>query len=317
MLVQRVITAIVLLVVLAGALLASTPWPLMVLLGVAAACALWEWLRLVLPSSSRLAPVVAGVLFFVCALALSSQWVDGSASSTFVQGASALLINGLVPLAAVAWVLGATVLVVRGNIHSGARAPGNAKDLDRDTQQSDRAAARESMRAVSGPARSGVFAVVAVAAAWTALVRLYLLYGAWFLVSLLALVWFADIAAYFVGKAFGRHKLAPRVSPGKTWEGALGGVAAATLWVVAGYWLPGSFGDALAARWPWWAVVVVGILLAALSIVGDLFESLLKRRAGVKDSSRMLPGHGGVYDRIDALLPVAPVALLLLGVYAP
>jgi phosphatidate cytidylyltransferase len=309
MLVQRVITAIVLLVVLAGALLASTPWPLMVLLGLAAACALWEWLRLVLPSSSALAPVVAGVLFFVCALALSSQWVDGSAPSTFVQGVSALLINGLVPLAAVAWVFGATALVVRGNIHSGARAPGDANDRD-----SGRAAARESMRAVSGPARSGVFAVVAVAAAWAALVRLYLLYGAWLLVSLLALVWFADIAAYFVGKAFGRHKLAPRVSPGKTWEGAVGGVAAATLWVVAGYWLPGSFGDALAARWPWWAVVVVGILLAALSIVGDLFESLLKRRAGVKDSSRMLPGHGGVYDRIDALLPVAPVALLLLGV---
>jgi phosphatidate cytidylyltransferase len=153
-----------------------------------------------------------------------------------------------------------------------------------------------------------------VVAAWTALVQLYLALGAWFLVSLMALIWCADIAAYFAGKAFGRHKLAPRVSPGKTWEGAVGGVVAATLWVFVSRWWPGSFGDVLASQWPLWGVAIIAVLLAALSIVGDLFESLLKRRAGVKDSSQLLPGHGGVYDRIDALLPVAPIALLLSGV---
>src|SRR5690606_32908688 len=134
-----------------------------------------------------------------------------------------------------------------------------------------------------------------------------------FLVSLLALIWFADIAAYFSGKALGRHKLAPRVSPGKTWEGALGGVLAATAWVLASSYWPDSFGHVLMQRWSWWLVALIAVFLAALSIVGDLFESLLKRRAGVKDSSQLLPGHGGVYDRIDALLPVAPIALLLTG----
>jgi phosphatidate cytidylyltransferase len=80
-------------------------------------------------------------------------------------------------------------------------------------------------------------------------------------------------------------------------------------------WWPGSFGAALLQRMPWWAAVVAAAVLAALSIVGDLFESLLKRRAGLKDSSGLLPGHGGVYDRIDALLPVAPIALLLTGAW--
>src|SRR3546814_4210331 len=109
-------------------------------------------------------------------------------------------------------------------------------------------------------------------------------------------------------------KLAPRVSPGKTWEGAVGGVVAATLWVVVSSFWEGSFGFVLRQYWPWAGVIVISVALAALSIVGDLFESLLKRRAGAKDSSGLLPGHGGVYDRIDALLPVAPVAFLLIEI---
>ena len=129
----------------------------------------------------------------------------------------------------------------------------------------------------------------------------------------MALIWFADIAAYFTGRAFGKRKLAPAVSPGKTWEGAVGGVVAAAIWTTATVAVPGSFGDILARQWSLPVVFLLACLLAAISVVGDLFESLLKRRAGVKDSSRLLPGHGGVYDRIDALLPVAPVAILLTG----
>jgi len=121
------------------------------------------------------------------------------------------------------------------------------------------------------------------------------------------------VAAYFTGRAFGKRKLAPKVSPGKTWEGALGGMAAAAIWTTATVAAPGSFGAVLAQEWSLVSVFLLSCLLAAVSVMGDLFESLLKRRAGMKDSSQLLPGHGGVYDRIDALLPVAPVALLLTG----
>jgi len=131
--------------------------------------------------------------------------------------------------------------------------------------------------------------------------------------TLWALVWCADIAAYAVGRTLGRHKLAPQVSPGKSREGAVGGVVAAVLWLAAtAVWWPDSFGALLLNRLGWPGLLLSGVVLAAWSIVGDLFESLLKRRAGVKDSSRLLPGHGGVYDRIDAVLPVAPAAVLLL-----
>ena len=134
------------------------------------------------------------------------------------------------------------------------------------------------------------------------------------LVSAMAIVWVADIGAYFAGKAFGKRKLAPHISPGKSWEGALGGWLAVLL-LGAG----SSFTPALSATfcvelqqkagWPLWVLLMTA--LVAASIVGDLFESLMKRRAGVKDSSRLLPGHGGVLDRIDALIPVMPLALLL------
>jgi phosphatidate cytidylyltransferase len=285
MLAQRVVTAIILLAVLLGALLAPSPWPLVLLLTLAAACALWEWLRLTWPGKSVVGPALAGLLFFVFALALAVPWLDET-SSSLVLSLSGWLGSWLVPAVAAVWVVGATALVVRGD------AQGRA-----------------------GSTWLSLFGVLAVVAAWVALVQLYLAQGSWFLVSLLALIWCADIAAYFTGRAFGRRKLAPRVSPGKTWEGAVGGVVAAVAWVLASAWWPGSFGAVLADRWPWWAVAAISVLLAALSIVGDLFESLLKRRAGVKDSSQLLPGHGGVYDRIDALLPVAPVALLLSGIF--
>ncbi|MCD0506276.1 phosphatidate cytidylyltransferase, partial [Bordetella petrii] len=159
-----------------------------------------------------------------------------------------------------------------------------------------------------------LFSVPAILAAWSVLALMYMARGGWFVVSLLALVWVADIAAYFVGRAIGKRKLAPRVSPGKTVEGAVAGILGAVAWVwVSSLWA-NSFGHALVERWSLGLALPAAALLGALSIVGDLFESLLKRRAGRKDSSALLPGHGGVYDRIDAILPVAPFALLLSGV---
>lgn len=130
--------------------------------------------------------------------------------------------------------------------------------------------------------------------------------GPWLLVSVMALVWVADIAAYFAGRAYGAHKLAPTISPGKTWEGVLGAIVASTLYALANLY----FDNPLLAGEPVWRVVVMAaMLLTAVSILGDLFESAMKRSADLKDSSNLLPGHGGVLDRVDALLPAFPLAL--------
>ncbi len=134
---------------------------------------------------------------------------------------------------------------------------------------------------------------------------------AWLLLSIMGLVWMADIAAYFTGRKFGKHKLAPSISPGKTWEGVAGALVGVTLYVLVLGWASGFFelqttllGMVLLSAW----------LGVGFSVIGDLFESAIKRQAGVKDSGTILPGHGGLLDRIDALtstLPIAAGVLLL------
>lgn len=135
-----------------------------------------------------------------------------------------------------------------------------------------------------------------------------------FLFSAMAIVWIADIGAYFSGKAFGKRKLAPTISPGKSWEGAIGGWISVLI-LGACSTMISTFNDSVPskifAEFGWSGFVAVMTLLAAASVVGDLFESSLKRRAGMKDSSALLPGHGGVLDRIDALIPVLPTVALL------
>jgi phosphatidate cytidylyltransferase len=124
---------------------------------------------------------------------------------------------------------------------------------------------------------------------------------------LLGVVWVADTAAYLCGRQWGRHKLAPAVSPGKTWEGVAGAMAAVAVYAWAMQpWVTQDFPSIAGARWMGLAFVMVG-----LGIVGDLFESWLKRRAQVKDSGRLLPGHGGVLDRADALTAAIPLAALV------
>lgn len=172
------------------------------------------------------------------------------------------------------------------------------------------------LRLATGNARAGSWptALLLLMGAWIALVELRQI-GVWALVSSMAIVWVADVAAYFAGKAFGRHKLAPTISPGKSREGALGGMICVGLYGLALAWFTPpqalTLPSLLAGRVGAPAMVAVLMVLTALSIVGDLHESLVKRQAGVKDSGRTLPGHGGVLDRIDALLPVMPAALLL------
>ena len=243
----------------------------------------WEWLRLTL--SQPPSPLICAgvpVLLFAAMLALSSAWLGGAgpgwADPRWILGYAA-------PAVAAVWLFGGVTAVVRGQ----SSAP---------------------------PASLGwsLFSVPAAFVAWAVLAQMYIARGAAFVVSLLALVWVADIAAYFAGRAFGKRKLAPRVSPGKTIAGAVAGVLGAVVWIGLSSLWDGTYGHALVARWSFWLALPLAAALGVLSIIGDLFESLLKRRAGRKDSSALLPGHGGVYDRIDAILPVAPFALILSGV---
>lgn len=151
--------------------------------------------------------------------------------------------------------------------------------------------------------------LLVLSAPWAALVHLHgrshgLGEGPILVLALLVLIWLADTGAYFVGRRWGRAKLAPTLSPGKTWAGLLGGLLGAA---AAGAIMAAALGLA-----PLPALILVALfgVTALISVVGDLFESLLKRRRGVKDSGRLLPGHGGILDRIDSLTAAAPVFTL-------
>ena len=121
------------------------------------------------------------------------------------------------------------------------------------------------------------------------------------LLAIMGLVWIADIFAYFCGKAFGHNKIAPAISPGKTWEGAIGGAVCVMVYMTIvqqiGWLDDGS----------WWRLMLLSLILTIISVCGDLLESWLKRVVGLKDSSHLLPGHGGVFDRVDSLIAVLSV----------
>ena len=163
--------------------------------------------------------------------------------------------------------------------------------------------------ALGGGASGLLVGAIVLLPTWLAIVQLRTL-GPWALLGVFAVVWMADIAAYFSGRAFGKRKMAPSISPGKTWAGAYGAVLGVVIYGLlvrfgAGWQLPSL---------PVWIVVL--LFVTAISIIGDLYESLLKRKAGIKDSSNILPGHGGVLDRIDSLTSTLPVVALLLTLYS-
>lgn len=269
----RVITAIILLLILVGALWLG-PRAFGTFAAIAFGAAIFEWLRLAAVSPPL---AVAGGVAGTVPLAVL-QWMRIDLSPE--------MLRALAGAAFVAW-LGVAAWLVR-------------------TERTNDLALRNGAVALLLPLLLG--------AAWFSLIALYR-QSALYLFSTLAVVWIADIAAYFAGRAFGKTKLAPHISPGKTWAG-VGGAVVAVVVAAVGVWLAwpqgGLMSNALFARSPVAAVVTLA-LLVAISIVGDLFESLMKRHAGVKDSSALLPGHGGVLDRIDALLPVLPAAVLIEG----
>ena len=146
---------------------------------------------------------------------------------------------------------------------------------------------------------------------WLALVDLRA-YSAFSLLLLMGIVWIADSAAYFTGKRFGRRKLAVQISPGKTWEGALGALLAVTVYAMVVLGVATALGQVqYPADWLLPLLLFVWLMLY-MSVLGDLFESWIKRLSGAKDSSNLLPGHGGMLDRIDALTSTLPLAALML-----
>jgi phosphatidate cytidylyltransferase len=151
---------------------------------------------------------------------------------------------------------------------------------------------------------AGVVALVPAGLAMAGLAPRYLL-------MLLGLVWIADTAAYLVGSAIGRHKLAPSISPGKSWEGVGAGAVGALIYAIICAMVDPAF-DTRVKGVAWATYLAGAALLCAASVVGDLFESALKRQAGAKDSGKLLPGHGGVLDRIDSATAMLPLALLMM-----
>jgi phosphatidate cytidylyltransferase len=159
-------------------------------------------------------------------------------------------------------------------------------------------------KVMNQPLLMSVIGLILLLATWVGLIGLHGI-SPWLLLAVIATVSLADSSAYFAGKKFGRHKLAPEVSPGKTWEGVAGALFASTLYGVAICYYQNL---------PYW--LIIGLwLIVVFSVIGDLFESLLKRQAGIKDSSQLLPGHGGVLDRIDGLIPT--LAMTFFCSYSP
>lgn len=273
MLKQRIITALILLAVLLPALFYPSIEPFAVLTLLLIVAGGWEWARL-----NGCTPLTAKALGLGLGVVLALGWMAGGLALSWRSlwlGVGAL------------WVLLAVVLLRRG-------VPGWG-------------AWPKPLRLWAG--------LALVACAWLALVQARML-GLGFLLSVLTLVWMADIAAYFGGKTFGQRKLAPTISPGKSWEGVFSGMAGVLLLALGWLWLDArgltdqpSLFTRLWAFGPVAAPLAV-VFLSAMSVVGDLVESLVKRSAGMKDSSQLLPGHGGVLDRVDALLPVLPLAMM-------
>ena len=274
MLKQRILTALVLLAFLLPALLVKPAWPFAVLTGVAFAAAGWEWARL--NGAGRSAIVLGIGLAVACLLAYLVGWTKGAPRAVWW-------------VATALWVLGG-VSVLRAGVAGWPRVP--------------------------SPVRLGL-GVVALWVCWLAMVNARA-GGLNYILSIFMLVWTADVFAYFGGRAFGRRKLAPSISPGKSWAGVwsgmVGTLGVAIAWLMfdgSGRAYYDSFFTLINERVTTIGLAIVVVFLVAMSVVGDLFESLVKRSAGAKDSSGLLPGHGGILDRIDALLPVFPIVLAL------
>ena len=263
-------------VAIAAILLLPTPW-FMALAAVVFLGGLWEWFDLADVSDS-----LARAVLLAANLALMVALVWASRST----GGFSFVLLQLVSIIGVAWWLLALLWLGRYNFAS-----------DHETHA-------RALKLAAG--------TLSLVPAWCALAWIH---GGgdpnshrWLFVAL-AIVWAADSGAYFAGRTFGKHKLAPRISPNKTIEGLVGGLVAG---LVVGLGLS-LFAGATAPQLPWVALAIVATVL--FSVVGDLFESLLKRHAGVKDSGHLIPGHGGILDRLDGVLAALPAFAVAKAVF--
>lgn len=270
MLKQRIITALVLVAVLFGALF-YLPVPLFqLLLATAVLIATWEWSNL-----GGLQAYWQRALYVVLTAALmvmAAYWVGMSGTLNL------LVLEGLLIAGGVWWAL--SLLWIQGYPSSSVLWGARTTRL--------------------------VLGWLVMIPAWVGLCYLReLVHGEWLVILVVAVVAGADIGGFFVGRRFGKHKLAPQVSPGKSWEGFWGGLVTNVIWALAlGLWL----GEGRE-----WLLLAIVVPASLVSVLGDLLESMLKRHRGIKDSSQLLPGHGGVLDRIDSITAAAP--LVALGVY--
>ncbi len=272
MLKQRLLTALILIPLVVWAVLGLSTSVLGLILALFVLLGSWEWARLIGLHS----PIVrsAYVAFIAMLLYLSKFLLATSENFIFAS----LVAAGLWWLIGTVW-----VFLYRGET--------GLKPVD---------------------TQFGLFVgVIVLIPTWLAMTYIHAFSenGPAMLLFVMVLIWAADSGAYFAGRKFGKHKLAPQVSPGKTIEGVVGGLLAAALFSVIGatsFDLPVLGGISF---------VLLSVIVVLLSVIGDLFESLFKRRAGVKDSGQLLPGHGGVLDRIDSLTAAAPIFALALAVF--
>jgi phosphatidate cytidylyltransferase len=278
MLKQRVITALIMLALVIPTLLYPKAWPFCLLALVFMAAGAWEWARMNGLKES-------GALYF------AGFFVLGAAFTWYLGFLNVAMPNVWI-IASGFWVLSSAWLLSRG-VAAWSKIP------------------------VAVRRAGGLFVLWL---AWLALSQARI-QGVNFLMSIMCLVWAADTFAYFAGRTWGgkfsKNKLAPSISPGKSWEGVWGGVVGVFLLAFAWVWADSHWQSTVTSLYTrlngqYLVLMVVALLfLTAMSVIGDLIESLIKRSAGVKDSSGLLPGHGGVLDRVDALLPTLPIAMML------
>ena len=269
MLKQRIITAVILAAAFFGALFGLSLMHFAVLMMIALVTASWEW--------AQLSGLAKGATIAFCAVVLAAEfallhYIGFDQTTGFRAMPPVVIICGL---ASVFWIVIAPLWL-------------------------------KNEWSTRGAAAMSAIGVVLLVAVWVAMAQLHAR-SPWLLLAVMLTVWLADTAAYFSGRKFGRRKLAPTISPNKSWEGVYGGLISVVIYAMLVVTLSPLSMQPVAVRV---AIVVVALLLGGISVVGDLFESLMKRQAKVKDSGHTLPGHGGVLDRIDAQLPVLPIATL-------
>jgi phosphatidate cytidylyltransferase len=279
MLKQRVITALALLLVLIPAVFYPDPTLFLLLMLAFIAAAGWEWARM---NQFAGTASLLGALF--CVGICSGSWWLGLIQQSIPE--LWLVAGGL-------WVL-MSAWVLRAGVSAWSAHPRWLRLF---------------------------FGLLALCLTWLAVAQARLV-GVNFLMSILALAWVADIGAYFAGRAYGgrftHSKLAVSISPGKSWEGVWGGAVGVIVLAFGWQYLDTVYTSQVSSLYTllgqrgWVFLIIAVVFMTAMSVVGDLVESLVKRSAGVKDSSALLPGHGGVLDRIDALVPTLPLAMMLL-----